>query len=114
MAWVLIAASAVVVAASVALLTARFMTSGFPVVVQHETTRDTSYFAPQVFAALRERGVFGERLQSVDCSSDEKVKTGMAFRCSVHSDEGDHTVRVMVLDVATGEVEVGELSDLPR
>ncbi len=56
MAQVLIAASALVVAVSVAFLTVRFMISGFPVYVQQETTRDTSYFAPQVVEALGERG----------------------------------------------------------
>jgi hypothetical protein len=112
---ILIAASAVVVAVSVALVAVRFMVSGVPLTIQQETTRDTSYFDQAVFQALRERGgLFAERLREVDCSSDEKVKTGMAFWCEVDSDEGDHTVRVLVLDVETGEVEVGELSDVPR
>jgi hypothetical protein len=114
LAQVLTAASAVLVAVSVAFLTVRFMISGFPVYVQHETTRDTSYFAPQVIEALRERSGPERSPTNVDCSSDEKVKTGMAFRCKVGVDSSDYTVRVMVLDADTGEVEVGDLSDLPR
>jgi hypothetical protein len=110
---VLIAASALVVAVSVAFLTVRFMISGFPVYVQHETTRDTSYFTPEVTEALRDRGR-ESNLTNVDCSSEEKVKTGMAFRCAVEVDGSDYTVRVMVLNADTGEVEVGDLSDLPR
>jgi hypothetical protein len=84
------------------------------VYVQHETARDTSYFAPQVIEALGERGRSESDLTSVDCSSEEKVKTGMAFRCAVEVDGSDYTVRVMVLNADTGEVEVGDLSDLPR
>ena len=113
MAQVLIAASAVVVAVSIAFLTVRFMFSGFPVYVQHETTRDTSYFAPQVIEALRGRNVSQSDLATVDCSSEDKVKTGMAFRCTARVDSADYSVRVMVLDVETGEIEVGELSALP-
>jgi hypothetical protein len=82
------------------------------VYVQHETTRDTSYFTPEVVEALRDRSE--RELTSINCSSEEKVKTGMAFRCAVEVDDSDYTVRVMVLDADTGEVEVGDLSDLPH
>lgn len=107
---ILLVASAVVVAASVATLTVRVMTTGFPVHVQHETTRDASYFTPQVLDELRGRGILGEGLTSVSCPSDEKVKTGMTFRCEVQTDLGERTVQVTVLDADTGEIEVGEPS----
>ncbi|MFI7675573.1 DUF4333 domain-containing protein [Actinophytocola sp. NPDC049390] len=111
----LIAASAVVVAASVALVAVRFTIAGVPLTIRYETTRDTSYFAPDVLDALQERGgSFVDQLSSVDCSSDEKVMSGMAFRCGVVMDGVDYTVRVLVVDVETGEIEVGELSDRPR
>ena len=110
-----IAASAVVVAVSVALVAVRFMVSGVPLTVQQETTRDTSYFEPDVFNALKDRGgMLAEQLSAVDCSSDEKVKSGMAFRCEVDMVDGTYTVRVLVVDVETAEVEVGELSDDPQ
>jgi hypothetical protein len=82
--------------------------------VRSETTRDTAYFAQDVVEALRERNVSERNLTtSVDCSSEEKVRTGMAFRCTARVDSVDYSVRVMVLDVDTGEIEVGELSALP-
>jgi len=72
---VLIAASAVVVAACVATLTVTIMTSGLPLVVRHETTYDSGHITERVTDILRDRGAIDD-VDSVLCQSGMTVSTG--------------------------------------